>query len=165
MQYVTWLVFVKTFWTRITSSVFFIDRHYHLDLSTIEHLWDELGRRVRHRQNPPETPQELCDALVHEWNNIPQAFIQRLINYISGRCEAVVAVRGGHTRYWTPQSSILHDNFCLSMICSDNDVEKMCWYCLICNAHMNLNYTIFFDLFSVCKTYWASNPCIVSFVD
>jgi hypothetical protein len=28
MPDVTWLVFVKTFWTRITS-VFFLDRHYH----------------------------------------------------------------------------------------------------------------------------------------
>ena len=25
----------------------------------IEHLWDELGRRVHHRQNPPEALQEL----------------------------------------------------------------------------------------------------------
>ena len=24
------------------------------------------------------------------------------------------------------QTSILRDNFCLSMICSDNDVEKLC---------------------------------------
>ena len=47
-----------------------------LDLSPIEHLWDELGRRVRHHQNPPETLQDLRDALVHEWNNIPQPFIQ-----------------------------------------------------------------------------------------
>ena len=46
------------------------------DLSPIEHLWDELGRRVRHHQNPPETLQDLRDALVHEWNNIPQPFIQ-----------------------------------------------------------------------------------------
>jgi hypothetical protein len=38
----------------------------------------------------------------------------------------------------------LHDNLCLSMICSD-DVKKLCWYCLICYAHMNLNYTIFVD--------------------
>ena len=43
------------------------------DLSPIEHLWDELGRHVHHHQNPPETLQELHDALVHEWNNIPQA--------------------------------------------------------------------------------------------
>jgi hypothetical protein len=28
-----------------------------------------------HRQNPPEILEELHDALVHEWNNIPQAFI------------------------------------------------------------------------------------------
>jgi transposase len=69
------------------------------DLSPIEHLWDELGRRVRHRQSPPETLQELRDALVDEWNNIPQAFIQRLIGSMRRRCEAVVAARGGHTRY------------------------------------------------------------------
>jgi transposase len=49
------------------------------DLSPIEYLWDELGIRVRHRQNPPETLQELRGALAHEWNNTPQVFIQRLI--------------------------------------------------------------------------------------
>jgi len=69
------------------------------DLSPIEHLLDELGRRVRHRQNPPETLQRLRDVLVHESNNIPQAFIQRLIGSMRWRCEAVVAARGGHTRY------------------------------------------------------------------
>jgi hypothetical protein len=69
------------------------------DLSPIEHLWDELGRRVRHRQNPPETLQELRDALVHKWNNIPQAFTHRLIGSMRRRFEAVVAARGGHTRY------------------------------------------------------------------
>jgi transposase len=69
------------------------------DLSLIEHLLDELGRRVRHRQNPPETLQWLRDALVHEWNNIPSTFIQRLIDSMRRRCEAVVAARCGHTRY------------------------------------------------------------------
>jgi hypothetical protein len=69
------------------------------DLSPIELLLDELGRRVRHRQNPPETLQWLRDALVHEWNNIPSAFIQRLIGSMRRRCEAVVAARDGHKRY------------------------------------------------------------------
>ena len=69
------------------------------DLSPIEHLWDELCRRVRHLQNSSETLQELRDALVHEWNNIPQAFIQQLIGSMRRRCETVVAARGGHTRY------------------------------------------------------------------
>ena len=85
------------------------------DLAPIEHLWDELGRRVRHRQNPTETLQEL--------RNIPQVFIQGLIGSMRGRCEVVVAARVGHT---TPETSILHANFCLSMICSDNDVKKCC---------------------------------------
>ena len=68
-------------------------------LSPIEHLWDELGRRVRHRQNPTETLQELRDTLMHEWNNIPQVFIQRLIGSMRRKGEAVVAERGGHTCY------------------------------------------------------------------
>jgi epoxyqueuosine reductase QueG len=107
-------------------------------------------RRVRHRQNPPEPLQELRDALVHEWNNIQQDFIQRFIGSMRRRCEAIVAARGGHTHHLVLQTSILHDNLCLSMICYDNDVEKCFWYCLICYAHVNLNYTIFFDfLFSM----------------
>jgi hypothetical protein len=120
------------------------------DFHRIHHHWTFMGwilRRVRHHHNPPETLQELRDALVQEWNNIPQAFIQRLIGSMRRRCQAGVATRGGHTRYWTPQTSILHDNFCLSMICSDNDVKKCCWYCLICYAPMNLNNRIFVDLF------------------
>jgi hypothetical protein len=35
---------------------------------------------------------------VHEWHNIPQAFIQRLIGSMRRRCEAAIA-RGGYTRY------------------------------------------------------------------
>ena len=110
MQDVMCLVFVRIFWTRITFVL-------SPGLSPIEQLWDEIGRRARHHQNSPKTLQELRDALVHEWNNIPEAFIKRLIGSIRRRCEAVVAARGGHTRYWTPQTSILHDNFCLSIIC------------------------------------------------
>jgi hypothetical protein len=108
--------------------------------------WTFMGW-TRYRQNPPEALQELRNALVHEWNNIPQAFIQRLIGSMRRRCEAVVAARGGHTRYWTPQTSILQDNFCLSMICSDNDVEKFCWYCLICNEYKLYDFCRFFVLY------------------
>ncbi|VDH95795.1 serine/threonine-protein phosphatase 4 regulatory subunit 2 [Mytilus galloprovincialis] len=49
------------------------------DLSPIEHLWDQLGRRVREGQNPPETLQDLRLGLIREWNNIPQANIMTLI--------------------------------------------------------------------------------------
>jgi hypothetical protein len=69
------------------------------DLSPIENLWDELIKRIRHRHNSPETLQELRDAIVHEWNNIPQGFIQRLIGSMHRRCEADVDARSSHTRY------------------------------------------------------------------
>jgi transposase len=42
------------------------------DLNPIEHLWDELDRRVRRRDNPPSSVPELEQALLQEWNNIPQ---------------------------------------------------------------------------------------------
>ena len=79
--------------------MFFLGQHYHriCHQLNIEHLWDELGRRVRLRQNPPETIQQLRDALVLEWNNIQEAFIQRLIGSMRRRYEVVVASMGGHT--------------------------------------------------------------------
>ena len=42
--------------------------------------------------------------------------------------------------------------YCTFMICSANDVEILCWYCLICYAHMSQIYTIFADFRSLCKT-------------
>ena len=135
MQDVTWLVFAKTFWTRITP-VFVLGRHYQrichqLNVYGMNSV-DVFATVKIHRKH-------YSSCVTHEWNNIPKAFIQQLIGSMRRRCEAVVTTRGGHTCYWTPQTSILHDNFCLSMICSNNDFEKCCWYFLICYDHINLN--------------------------
>jgi hypothetical protein len=69
------------------------------DLSPFEHLWNELGRRVRNGLNPPETLDELRRVLIQEWNNIPLAVIRNLIGSMRRRCQAVINARGGHTRY------------------------------------------------------------------
>ena len=69
------------------------------DLNPIEHLWDNLDTRVRQRQNPPGNVNELRDALLEEWNNIPQAQINNLIHSMRRRCQAVSNARSGHTRY------------------------------------------------------------------
>jgi hypothetical protein len=84
---------------------------------------------------------------------------KRLIGSMLRRCEAVVAARGGHTRYWTPQTALLHDNVCLSIICSVNYVKKFCWYCY---AHMNLNYTICVDFVLYVKAF--EHQTLVSFL-
>ncbi|XP_067678703.1 uncharacterized protein [Haliotis asinina] len=49
------------------------------DLSPIEHLWDEIGRRLS-RRHQMDNIRELEVALVREWNAIPKNTTQRLIN-------------------------------------------------------------------------------------
>jgi hypothetical protein len=68
-------------------------------LNPIEHLWDELGRRVRQRLVAPITLQDLKNALLQEWQNIPVPIITRYIISMSRRCVATVVARGGYTRY------------------------------------------------------------------
>lgn len=69
------------------------------DMNPIEHMWDELKRRVRARQPAAETMQELRTAIEQEWEMIPQNFIERLINSMPNRMRAVVDAHGGNTRY------------------------------------------------------------------
>ena len=79
---------------------------YSPDLTPIEHMWDELDRRVRKRRNPPATLAQLRNALIDEWNNIPMQTVNALVNSIQRRIRAATAARGGgggggggHTRY------------------------------------------------------------------
>lgn len=69
------------------------------DLNPIEHLWDQLDKRLRRRQLQPQTRLQLVNALRDEWRRIPQRRIRRLIQSMPRRCRAVIDARGGHTRY------------------------------------------------------------------
>ncbi len=60
---------------------------YSPDMSPIEHVWDALDRRIRQRVPVPE----------EEWNNIPQATINNLINSMRRRCVALREANSGHT--------------------------------------------------------------------
>jgi len=66
------------------------------DLNPIEHLWDELGRRVGGRAR---TRAELIQILRTEWDIIQQQSIQRLVGSMRRRCTACIHNNGGHTRY------------------------------------------------------------------
>ena len=68
---------------------------YSPDLTPIEHMWDELDRRVRKRRNPPATLAQLRNALIDEWNNIPMRTVNALVNSIQKRIRAATAARGG----------------------------------------------------------------------
>ena len=68
------------------------------DMSPIEHLWDELERRVR-VQGPYHNLQQLEASLIQEWNRIPQNVIQTLVRSMGRRIRACIQANGGHTSY------------------------------------------------------------------
>lgn len=69
------------------------------DLNPIEHVWDMMSRSIRQRHAAPQTVQELTDALVQVWEEIPQETIGSLIRSMPRRCREVILARGGHTHY------------------------------------------------------------------
>lgn len=69
------------------------------DLNPIEHVWDQLKRRLDDRTPRPSDLAELRAALVEEWNAWPQNNIVSLVMSMQRRCQAVIDAKGGNTRY------------------------------------------------------------------
>lgn len=67
------------------------------DLNIIEHLWDYLKYQVNLRK--PQTLDELWTVAQQEWNAIPREKIEKLYESIPRRVKAVLASRGGQTKY------------------------------------------------------------------
>ncbi|GFW30705.1 transposable element Tcb2 transposase [Trichonephila clavipes] len=65
------------------------------DLSEIEHIWDHLGRRVRH----PTSLNELGARLQQIWNEMSQDIIQNLYASMADRIAMCIRARGGLTGY------------------------------------------------------------------
>ena len=66
------------------------------DLNPTEHIWDELGKRVRQQVNPSQTLGHLEHALVEQWRRLPQAVFTKVLRSIWRHCVAVRDARGGH---------------------------------------------------------------------
>ena len=69
------------------------------DINIIEHVWDYLDRRVCTWTPLPHNLTELWDALVEEWGNIEEDYIKRLFESMLCRVQALLDVKGGHTKY------------------------------------------------------------------
>ncbi|KAJ8872644.1 hypothetical protein PR048_026253 [Dryococelus australis] len=63
------------------------------DLNPIEHLWDELDRRVRARKAPPKSIAELMESLLEELRRIPVDVLQTLVESMPVRVATVIAGR------------------------------------------------------------------------
>lgn len=69
------------------------------DMNPIEHVWDYMTRAIFRRNNPPANAQELVNAAIEEWRNIPQEIINNLIRGMHRRVAVLIRGRGGHTDY------------------------------------------------------------------
>lgn len=67
------------------------------DLNPIEHLWEELSRRLKNRR--ARNLDEKFVQLQEEWSKIPSSVIDSLIDSMPRRCQAVIDSRGYSTKY------------------------------------------------------------------
>ncbi|CAH2108755.1 unnamed protein product [Euphydryas editha] len=68
------------------------------DLNPIEHLWDELKKKVSARNAPPTSLRELQTTIKEEWDSILQEFIKKN-STMKHRMKAVIQARGVNTSY------------------------------------------------------------------
>ena len=69
------------------------------DLNPIEHLWDEVGRRLRKLTVLPTSPNDLWEQFETVWNEIPVDVCQKLISTMPERISNVIKAKGGYTRW------------------------------------------------------------------
>jgi hypothetical protein len=70
---------------------------YSPDLNPIEHLWEEVKRKLRGRRF--KTQDELWTAVQQAWNTIPLSKVIKLVDSMPDRIRAVILARGGPTKY------------------------------------------------------------------
>ena len=68
------------------------------DMNPIEHIWDFLDRKVSARGNV-HNHRDLENALIQEWNNIPNIVIRCYVRSMRGRLAVCINSRDDHTRY------------------------------------------------------------------
>ncbi|GFU95538.1 transposable element Tcb2 transposase [Trichonephila clavipes] len=61
---------------------------------------DALGRRMAARLHHPEITQQLKQMLIEKQVLLPQEMLHQLVLSMRRRCEATIAVRGGHIPYY-----------------------------------------------------------------
>ena len=65
----------------------------------IEHFWDALERKLNALVPRPRAAAELRAAIARVWAQVPQRQTNTLVCSMYRRCRAVIAARGGSTRY------------------------------------------------------------------
>ncbi|GFW11780.1 transposable element Tcb1 transposase [Trichonephila clavipes] len=72
---------------------------YSPDISPTEHVWDLVGRRLARDPRLAASKDELLLRIQAIWNSLPQADIQNLFDSMTRDITALIAARGGFTKY------------------------------------------------------------------
>jgi hypothetical protein len=69
------------------------------DLNLIKPVWHELKRILRGLPKPPNTVEQLQAAIFTAWEDLAIKDVNKHVNRMSDRVEAVAKAKGGHTRF------------------------------------------------------------------
>ena len=69
------------------------------DCNPIENPWDELRHAVNRMNNPPQALNELRQALLHKWAEIPAERLHGLVTSMPQRLAVIIHARDGSTQY------------------------------------------------------------------
>ena len=124
----------------------------HIPTRPMEHVWDALERHARQHEE--------------EWDNIPQATINSIINSMRRRCVALHEANGDHTRYglffFYPRPYLfvkvsvticdqLYSQSCEIHILGPNELISIDWF-----PNMNCNSVKSFEIVVCCVYNFCS---------
>ena len=69
------------------------------DLNPIENLWAEVKKSLQKQKKHPSNLAELEKRVKKVWKEIPKVLIENLVDSMPNRVEAVIAAKGGPTKY------------------------------------------------------------------
>ena len=69
------------------------------DLNPIEHLWDEVERRLRNSEEKPTSREDLYKKLFAIWDKIDVGTVRNLIRTMPQWVADVIKAKGGYTRW------------------------------------------------------------------
>jgi transposase-like protein len=69
------------------------------DINPIENGWRKVKAAMADRESKARNLAEVFEIAQEEWAKIPLSYFQGLVESMPRRCAAVIAARGGHTKY------------------------------------------------------------------
>jgi hypothetical protein len=69
------------------------------DLNPIENLWAEVKKSLQKQKKQPSNLAELEKRVKKVWNGLPKVLIENLVDSMPDRIQAVIAAKGGPTKY------------------------------------------------------------------